>query len=100
MDSTLAKPSIMGTSQRFPVNRHNPFNLTRNIANPISEKLLKGRRRHNTKQTPEGVVRRDTIRQFQKTLKPLLLGFCKPFYSIPVIGSAENRADRYRDDIH
>lgn len=78
MDSALPKPSIMGASQRFSVNRHNAFNQARNLANPIREELLKAIGRQNRKHTPEGVMRGDAIRQFKKTLEPVLPNAAKP----------------------
>ena len=67
--------------------------------NPCQETALECRRIKVGEDTPECVVRRDTVGQVEKGAEPFLLGVAKVGYLCPAISATDDGADGNDQDI-
>jgi len=91
---------LPGPPQAFAINRnHLAAGLLADRLDPTHKGRLEFVRIQTRKHAPKSVVRRYSIGQLQKGLKPDPFGFAKFFNVHPTIRSTDGRADGHQHDV-
>lgn len=94
MQGVAFPPPVMRAPQALAVNGyHFPGRERRHRLHPLHKAALERLRVQQPKHPSKRVVRRNAVRQLQKPLQPLPLGFPKGFHFHPTFGPTHNRTD-------
>ena len=93
-------PVVARAAQCFAINGHHALHLSGDALQPADAHLLQRPGVDQLKHPPERVVRGNPVGQLQKRGKPVLFCLAKLHHIHPVIGSADDRAQRDHQQIH
>ena len=100
MDRALAQTPVMRAAQRLAINGDDlPVSRRSDRINPRDEALLEFSGGQPGKDIAEGIVRWDSVRQFQKGAQPVFIRFTPLFHFSEVLGSADRRQDGDGDNV-
>src|SRR5437899_7143152 len=96
----FATRPIRRTAHGFAINgHHTPLRRLKDRRDPTREALLKLLRIEQGKYAPEGIMRWNTMGQFQERFQPGVLGLAIPFDIRPTFAAAKDGAQGDDDDI-